>query len=189
MSTPAPPPRADAARNRQRTLDATRALLADPDAVITVEVIARRAGVSPATVVRSFGGKDALVDAAASGLLAPLVRRAHDLLAGAGPEEALRAFLGELLVFQAAHHTMNAQIEALKLPATEAQEAALRSALQDMVTRAREAGVIRADLDPVATMTLIGECTFAIAKSRANSPELAANYLTVLMDGLRPPGR
>jgi hypothetical protein len=49
--------------------------------------------------------------------------------------------------------------------------------------------VIRADLDPVATMTLIGECTFAIAKSRANSPELAADYLTVLMDGLRPPGR
>ncbi len=186
MSTPNPRPRADAARNRERTLAATRSLLADPHAVITVEAIAKQAEVSPATVVRAFGGKDALIDAAASGLLAPLVRRAHDLLAGTDPDEALRTFLRELLAFQAAHHTVNPQIEALGLPATEAKEAELKHALQDMVTRAREAGAIRTDLDPVVTMTLIGECTYAIAKSRANSPDLAAGYLTVLMDGLRP---
>ncbi|MFF2040952.1 TetR/AcrR family transcriptional regulator [Kitasatospora sp. NPDC058170] len=186
MSTSKPQLRADAARNRQRTLEATRVLLADPGAVITVEAIARQAEVSAATVVRTFGGKEALIDAAASGLLAPLVRRARDLLSGMPPEEALRAFLGEMLVFQAAHHTMNTQIEALSLPATEAEEAALKQVVLDMVVRARDAGAIRTDLDPVVTMTLIGECTYAIARSRAHAPGLAADYLTVLMDGLRP---
>ncbi|MFG3053493.1 hypothetical protein ACGFZP_21440 [Kitasatospora sp. NPDC048239] len=67
-----------------------------------------------------------------------------------------------------------------------AQEAALQQALLDVVVRAREAGVIRTDLDPAATTTLIGECTYAIARSRARGPGLSADYLTVLMDGLRP---
>ncbi|MFI9329434.1 TetR/AcrR family transcriptional regulator [Kitasatospora sp. NPDC052868] len=186
MSTPHPQLRADAARNRLRTLEATRALLADPRAVVTVEAIARQAEVSAATVVRTFGGKEALIDAAASDLLEPLVRRARELLGGLPPEEALRTFLGEMLVFQAAHHTMNAQIEALNLPATQAQEAALEQALLDLVVRAREAGVIRADLDPAVATILIGECTYAIARSRAHGPGLSADYLTVLMDGLRP---
>jgi AcrR family transcriptional regulator len=186
MSTASPRLRADAVRNRQRTLEAAKALLADPDAVITVEAIAAKAGVGAATVVRAFGGKEALIDAAVSGLLAPLVQRARDLLSEMAPERALRSFLGELIMFQAAHHVMNAQVEALDLPDTEAEQAGLHQVVLDMVTQARERGTIRTDLDATVTMTLIGECTYAIARSRANSPDLAASYLTILMDGLRP---
>jgi AcrR family transcriptional regulator len=186
MSTAQPRLRADAVRNRQRTLEATKALLAEPDAVITVEAIAAKAGVGAATVVRAFGGKEALIDAAVSELLAPIVQRARDLMRDLAPDKALRTFLGELIAFQTAHHAMNAQIEALDLPATETEEAALRQAVLDMVIQARESGTIRTDLDATDIMTLIGECTYAIARSRTNSPDLATNYLTVLMDGLRP---
>lgn len=186
MSTTNPRPRADAARNRRSTLEAARELLTDPGATLTVEAIAARAGVSPATVVRAFGGKEGLIDAAVAGLLAPLVQRARDLLSDTAPDRALRAFLGGMITFQAAHHTMNAQVEALNLPATEAAQADLYRAGLEMVVRGREAGLFRTDLDPAATMTLISECTYAIARSRLNSPELAAACLTVLMDGLRP---
>jgi AcrR family transcriptional regulator len=186
MSTSNPRLRADAVRNRQRALAAAIDLLADPDAVLTVEVIAARAGVSPATVVRAFGGKEALLDAAVSGLLAPLVERARELRSQLPPDQALRTFLGELIAFQAAHHTMTPQVEALDLPETEAAEAALHQVGLEMVMLSREAGSLRTDIDSDATMTLIGECTYAVAKSRANSPDLAAAYLTVLMDGLRP---
>ncbi|MGI8331776.1 TetR/AcrR family transcriptional regulator [Actinomadura scrupuli] len=186
MSTPNPRLRADAARNRERTLDAAKALLADPDAAITVEAIAATAGVSPATVVRAFGNKEALIDAAVSGLLAPLVQRARDLLSSTAPEETLRTFLIELIAFQAAHHAMNAQLDTLNLPATEAERAKLNEVVLDMVVQARASGAIRTDLDPAVTMTLIGECTYAIARARATSPELPGSYVTVLMDGLRP---
>ena len=54
--------RADAVRNRQLALNAAMALLARPDAALTVEVIAKEAGLGAATVVRAFGGKDALLD-------------------------------------------------------------------------------------------------------------------------------
>lgn len=137
-------------------------------------------------MVRAFGGKEALIDAAVSGLLAPLVQRARDLLSDMTPEEALRTFLLELIAFQAAHHAMNTQIETLDLPAAEVEQARLQQAILAMVTQAHETGAIRTDLDATVTMTLISECTYAIARSRANSSELAANYLTVLMDGLRP---
>jgi AcrR family transcriptional regulator len=185
MST-GPRLRADAVRNRQRTLEATKTLLAEPDAVITVEAIAAKAGVGAATVVRAFGGKEALIDAAVSGLLAPVVQRARDLMRDLAPDKALRTFLGELITFQAAHHTMSAQIEVLDLPATEAEEAGLRQAVLDMVNQGRESGTIRTDLDATDIMTLISESTHAIARARAKSPNLATNYLTVLMDGLRP---
>ena len=60
---------------RESALDAARSLLAEPGNRLTVEAIARRAGLGVGTVVRAFGGKDALLDAAVSGLLEPVVQR------------------------------------------------------------------------------------------------------------------
>lgn len=68
---PAPKRRADAVRNRDLAVGAAMALLAKPGASLTVEAIAKRAGLGAATVVRAFGGKDALLDAAVSRLLEP----------------------------------------------------------------------------------------------------------------------
>jgi AcrR family transcriptional regulator len=143
--------------------------------------------VSPATVVRAFGNKEALIDTAVSGLLAPLVQRAHDLLNTTAPGQALRTFLVELIAFQAAHYVMNAQLDALHLPATETERAKLNDVALDMVVQARASGAIRTDLDPAVTVKMIGECTYAIARAHATSPpELPDAYVTVLMDGLRP---
>jgi AcrR family transcriptional regulator len=190
MSTPAasgdPRRRADAVRNRQRVLEATKALLADGGATVTVEAISGRAGVGAATVVRSFGSKEALIDAAVTDLLQPVIQRARDALSETSPEEALRSFLIELIAFQSAHWILNEQFRELDLPSTTAQRAALTKAVRDMVDRARDDGAIRTDIDPSITMVLIGEMTYAIARSQAASPKLAETYVSVLMDGLRP---
>ncbi|NUT49792.1 MAG: TetR family transcriptional regulator [Saccharothrix sp.] len=178
--------RADATRNRHLALDAATALLAEPGATLTVEAIARKAGLGAATVVRAFGGKDALLDAAVSGLLEPVVRRARDLLAETGPTRALRVFLRELIAFQAAHHALNDQLDGLELPATTAKRADLVAAVRDMVDGARREGSVRTDLDPDLITTLIGHTAFAVARAQA-LPELADAYLTVLLTGLRPP--
>jgi len=180
--------RADAVRNRRLALEAATALLAEPGTTLTVETIAKKAGLGAATVVRAFGGKDALLDAAVSGLLEPVVQRARDLLDNtAAPEQALRTFLAELIAFQSAHHAINDQLSGLDLPATTALRAELVRVVKEMLTGARQNGAIRTDLDLTVTTTLIGETAYAIARTRPASQALTDAYLTVLMDGLQQP--
>ncbi|GHJ48290.1 TetR family transcriptional regulator [Catellatospora sp. TT07R-123] len=187
MSTPgAGGRRADAVRNRQLALEAATALLADRGTPLTVEAIAKRAGLGMGTVVRAFGGKDALLDAAVSGLLAPVVHRGRDLLAASSPEQALRAFLAELIAFQSAHHAIADQVDGLDLPATSALRTELERLVEDMVIGARADGAIRTDLEPALLTTLIGQTAYAIARAQPVSPHLRESFITVFMDGLRP---
>ncbi|MFI7466825.1 TetR/AcrR family transcriptional regulator [Nonomuraea sp. NPDC049646] len=187
MSTPAEPKRrADAVRNRRLALDAAMTLLAEPGATLTVEAIAKQAGLGAATVVRAFGGKDALLDAAVSRLLEPVVQRAGDLLAETTAHQALRTFLRELIAFQTAHHAVNDQLNGLDLPATTALRAGLAAAVEEMIEGARREGAIRTDLDPAVVTTLLGRTALAVARAQPPSQALADAYLTVLLDGLRP---
>ncbi|MEO3805672.1 TetR/AcrR family transcriptional regulator [Nonomuraea sp. B1E8] len=190
MSTPKAvegrPRRADAVRNRRLALEAAKTLLARPETTLTVETIARQAGLGAATVVRAFGTKDALIDAAVADLLGPLIRRAQEALAEDDPGAALRGFLPELITFQAAHWIMSEQLEGLRVPLTTLRRAELRNTLRDLIGRAQDAGAIRADLHPAVTTVLLGEAAYAIARSNESSPELAAGFVTVMMDGLRP---
>jgi AcrR family transcriptional regulator len=178
--------RADARRNRQLALRAATALLAEPGAILTVDAIAKKSGLGAATVVRAFGGKEALLDAAVAGLLAPMVHRAEQLLEQMGPVSALRAFLGELIAFQSAHLSVSDQLEGLETPATAALRRQLVSAVERMIVGAREEGAIRTDLEPALLLTLVARTAFAIAQARPATEEIVHAYLTVLMDGLRP---
>ncbi|GLZ80419.1 putative transcriptional regulatory protein TetR [Actinorhabdospora filicis] len=178
------PRRADAVRNRALALEAATALLSEPGATLTVEAIAARSGLGAGTVVRAFGGKDALIDAAVAALLAPVVARAGELAASKAPGEALRAFLAELMDFQAAHHGLSAGLDGLDLPGTTARRADLEAAVGDLIARAQRDGELRDDLPVGALTVLIGRTAFAVA--RDGSPELSAAYLTVLFAGLSP---
>jgi AcrR family transcriptional regulator len=167
-------------------LGATKALLSEMGAMITVEAIARKAGVGTATVVRSFGNKEALIDAAVADLLEPIVQRAREALSEPSSETAIRRFLLELMAFQSEHWIMGERLRELDLPATTVQRAALRQAALNLVARARDHGAIRTDIDTTIATVLIGEATYAIARSESASPVLFDSYLSVLMDGLRP---
>jgi AcrR family transcriptional regulator len=177
--------RADAVRNRRLALEAATELVAEPGATLTVEAIARKAGLGAGTVVRAFGSKDALLDAAVSGLLQPVVERARHLLATGKPEHALRTFLAELMAFQADHHAISDQLRGLDLPATTALRADLVRAVEKMLAGARRDGAVRTDIRPAVLTTLIGETAFSMARAGVSRQHIDA-YLTVLMDGLRP---
>ncbi|MEV4211975.1 TetR/AcrR family transcriptional regulator [Micromonospora sp. NPDC049662] len=190
MSTPSesgvPRRRTDAVRNRHLVLEATKALLAEGGNAITVTVISQRAGVGAATVVRTFGSKEALVDAAVADLLEPLIRRGRAALSEPDAEQALRGFLVEAMAFQSAHWVMGERLGVMELPATAAQRAALDGVGLDLITRARDEGVIRTDLDVAVVAVLINELTYAIARSASASQSLSEAYLAVILDGLRP---
>ena len=98
----APPERADAARNRRRILEATRALV-DRDGAqsLTIAAVARAAGVGPATVIRRFGDKAgllmALLDEQERELQDAMLRGAPPLGPGAPARERVYAFLVALV--------------------------------------------------------------------------------------------
>lgn len=178
--------RADAVRNRSLALDAARELLAERGRPLTVEAIATRAGLGAGTVVRAFGGKGALLDAAVSGLLEPVVRRGRDVLGQDDALAALRTFLADLMAFQAAHDRVNEHLAGLDLPLTAALRAELVAIVRALIVRAQGDGVVRSDIEPDLATTLLGETAYATARAGAGVPGLTEAYLTVLLDGLRP---
>ncbi|MHA7985650.1 TetR/AcrR family transcriptional regulator [Rathayibacter sp. CAU 1779] len=172
-------------RNREAALNATVALLTEPSSTLTVEVIARRAGLGPATVVRAFGSKDALVDTAVAGLLAPLVERARELRATASGDQALVTFLPELMAFHTEYSAIDERLTGLRLPATNEQESGLVAAVHAMVEDGRTSGRIRTDIDSAVIATLVADTTHALARSAATDPKVYEAYAKVLVDGLR----
>jgi AcrR family transcriptional regulator len=98
----APSPRADAARNREKVLAAARRLFAERGVEnVTIEQIARAAGVGKGTVFHRFGDRAglvmALVDEHERALQDELLRGPPPLGPGAPPAERLAALLEALL--------------------------------------------------------------------------------------------
>src|SRR5579863_730305 len=63
MPDQSPPRRADAARNRQRILEAARIAFATAGAETSMAEIARRSGVGPGTLYRNFATRRELLEA------------------------------------------------------------------------------------------------------------------------------
>lgn len=99
---PVPPERADAARNRQRILDAAEGLFATQDpAAVTMGDIARAAGVGRATLYRRYPDPGsvarALLDEHERELQAELISGEPPLGPGAPPAERLGAFYAAMV--------------------------------------------------------------------------------------------
>ena len=94
--------RADAARNRARVLEAARELFAERGAAnVTMEDVAKRAGVAKGTLFHRFGDRSglaqALVDEHERALQDAILHGPPPLGPGAPPRERLTAFLDALI--------------------------------------------------------------------------------------------
>src|SRR5262245_56038612 len=89
-------------RTRDRTVAAARALLASPDGAreLTIDAVARRAGVARMTVYYQFGSKSGLLEALFDALAREgLVERLRASFSHAEPFDALGAFIGAFVGF------------------------------------------------------------------------------------------
>src|SRR6266446_8386133 len=86
-------PRADAVRNRERVLEAAKAVFSagGPDA--SLEAVARRAGVGIGTLYRHFPTREALFEAVYRREVRQLVELAEELRNAPAPVDALRRWL------------------------------------------------------------------------------------------------
>ncbi|GAA2343525.1 helix-turn-helix domain-containing protein [Dactylosporangium salmoneum] len=140
--------RADAVRNRQRILAAARAAFAEEGPAVSLDDVARRAGVGPGTVHRHFPTKDALFAAVIADRLQELTTLAGELAGAPDAGEAFYAFFHRLAAEAAQNLALSAALtETTRLgePIHEAG-AALESAIATLLTRAQSAGAVRPDL-------------------------------------------
>ena len=167
-----PRERADAARNRQRVLEAAGELFAERGVqAVTMSEVARAAGVAKGTVFQRFGDRaglaQALVDAAERELQGPA--RGGAAAAGPGvsslppraraprarappPRERLAAFLDALLTLTAEHRDLLLEIDSAG-PSARHRTGAYRGWLQHVAYLLEEAGV-KADRDLLAHVLL-----------------------------------
>jgi AcrR family transcriptional regulator len=83
-------PRADAIRNRERVLEAAKAVFSQGGPEASLEAVARRAGVGIGTLYRHFPTREALYEAVYRHEVEQLVELAKHLEAETAPVEALR---------------------------------------------------------------------------------------------------
>jgi AcrR family transcriptional regulator len=144
------PLRSDAIANRAKVVAAAREAFAAEGPAVSLDEIARRAGVGAGTVHRHFATKADLVDTVLASAVEELVVLAASYAESSDIGEAFRAFLTQLVTEGAAAHELAAR---LRVDAGDVDEAVagpvaeLDRAMNALLFRAREAGAVRHDLD------------------------------------------
>ncbi|NLU73312.1 TetR/AcrR family transcriptional regulator [Streptomyces sp. HNM0575] len=184
------PGRADARRNREKLLVAARAAFAAADDAVSLESVAREAGVGIGTLYRHFPTREALVEAVYSAELDDVVTSAPALLAELPPDAALRAWMDRYAVFVATKRGMVETLRAgwasgkITTPATRERVTAAIATILDGGVRA---GSLRGDVDPGdVTAMVLG---VFLSTATGGSPEQTSRLLDLVVDALRPTGR
>jgi AcrR family transcriptional regulator len=184
-------PRADAERNRQRLLEAGRAAFNAGGTSVSLEEIARSAGVGIGTLYRHFPTRDVLIAEVYRSEAAKLAEAAQRLSESEPPLDALRKWL---LLFVDYLATKLILVEAFKSMVgdtsqlTAASGDLLSSSINMLVKRAVESGDVTADdIDPIDLLRAI--TGVAMAGAGPNWDSAARRMVDVLLSGLqRPPG-
>jgi AcrR family transcriptional regulator len=175
--------RTDARRNRQEILRVADQAFAEGSAAVSFEEIARRAGLSRATVYRHFPDRQALGKAIAAEQLSALRR-----IVGA-PDAERRSFRELLQLVLWAQVSRRALVHLLReLPEREQRQHAnaLIAILTVPLRQAQAEGQLRPDAQPT-DLALIFEMIEAAVRSApasTNQDVVAQRLITVILDGL-----
>jgi AcrR family transcriptional regulator len=192
MATPTSnrPLRADAQRNHDRIIDAAHAAFAEQGLHVSMEQIARRAQVGPATLYRRFPSKQQLLRAIFDVRIGQLEPAIATAVAAADPWEGLLAGMRAVLDIQArnmAFVEVLAEAGALSELKSELRERVF-APLCDLFARAQANGALRADLDPLELPVLMRMVATTISyDDGCASPASWHRYLALLADALRTP--
>jgi AcrR family transcriptional regulator len=180
-------PRADGQRNRERLIEVAKAAFADVGADVSLEEIARRAGVGIGTLYRHFPTRDAIVEAVYRREVQQLAASAERLLATQPAGAALHQWMRLFVDYIATKKVIAQALSSIVGGTTDLYAASgvlISDAMTLLVTRATAAGDIRADADPSDLLrALVG---FTYAALGPGWQASALRLIDILMDGLRP---
>jgi len=186
-SQPGRPVRADARRNRDKLVEAARAAFAAAEDTVSLERVARDAGVGIGTLYRHFPTREALVEAVYAVELDDVTASAAALLSELPPDAALRAWMERYAAFTA---TKRGMIDTLRTGwttgriATPTTRERITGAIADIVGRGSQEGSLRGDIEPDdVTALLLG---VFLSTAAGDSPEQVGRLLDLVVDALRP---
>lgn len=182
------PLRRDAERNRQRILEAATEVFNERGLDVSLDEIARHAGVGVGTVYRRFRTKEELVEALFMSRLATVAAIAEQALEAADPWAGLVSFmermtetmagdlgLRQILMFATYGRDLVAIAREHNAPLVER-----------LVERAQAAGQLRSDLRQTDIIFTVFMLTEATDLAQAASPGIWRRYLTLILDGMQP---
>jgi AcrR family transcriptional regulator len=176
--------RADAQRNLDRILAAAADAYAEVGPDVTIDEIARRAGVGHGTVFRRFPTKEALRAAVIAVCLDELLAQARELLQRPDPQAALEEFVwtaAEAVRRDRALFEGMQECAAFEDVARAKQE--LHEVVDKLIRRLQRSGALRRGVDSRDIGLLVGA---AIKASMHAERETAwRRYVQIVLDGLR----
>jgi AcrR family transcriptional regulator len=180
--------RADAERNRQRLMAAAKDLFATRGLDVTLDEVARHAGVGTGTAYRRFPNKDALIDALMVDSIGQIAAIARECLEDPDPWRGLTGYFERALALQAADRGLKDVLFSSGRGRERSDHARQQIApvVTKLVRRAVEAGAVRGDF-AVSDVPLINFMLNTLVDfGRDVEPDLYRRYLAIVLDGLRP---
>lgn len=180
-------PRADGQRNRERLVTTAKAAFAELGANVSLDEVARRAGVGIGTLYRHFPTRDAIVEAVYRREVEQLAGSATRLLGSLPPGEALHEWMRLFVDYIATKKVMASALGSIVGGATElyaSSASQITNAMSLLVDRAGAIGDIRPEVDPNDLLrALVG---FTYGNTSPGWRGSALRLIDILMDGLRP---
>lgn len=174
--------RIDAIRNREKLLDAATELFAAEGTGVSLETVAKRAGVGIGTLYRHFPNRDALVEAAYRAEVAHLCDAAGELLQAYPPDVALERWMDRFVAYTSAKKGMRGALQSIVAGGSDLfvqSRGQIIAAISTLLAAGVEAGVLRSDVDADDVWRAMG------AVWSVDSEEQIRTLLRLLMDGLR----
>jgi AcrR family transcriptional regulator len=180
-------PRADAQRNRERILEVAKMAFTKSGANISLDELAKNAGIGSGTLYRHFPTRDALLEAVYRTEVERLAAAERDFSRTMSPIDALRAWMLLFVDYIAAKQIIAPALNTLvgeSCKVFESTASQITGAINGLVERAIKSGDIRPDLDPLDLLrALVGVSNVA---SAPNWQQSAKRLVEILIIGSRP---
>ncbi|MFD6198870.1 TetR/AcrR family transcriptional regulator [Mycobacteriaceae bacterium NPDC060252] len=178
------PQRADAVRNHARLLQAANEVFAQRGVGVTLDDVARHAGVGVGTVYRHFPGKDELINAVFELNFAAMADAAEEAAAGEDPWRALVEYLEFACERMAGSRGMTEVLHRGGCEQVAAQHLRIEAAVATLLQRAQSSGALRPDAHPDDFFSIIFSTGALADATRQINPDAWRRQLALLLDGL-----
>jgi AcrR family transcriptional regulator len=182
--------RRDAARNRDKLIEAAQAVFAEEGLDVPLDAVADRACVGIATLYRRFPTRDALIAAAFEDRMGEFARAAETALDDADPWTGFTRFVEHICEMQAADRGVG-HVFTRTLPAArgfDEQRERGYAFLVRLIERAKLAGRLRPDFSPEDLPLLLMANAGVVEATGVSAPAASRRLVALMLEALRAEG-
>ena len=179
------PLRADARQNYERLIAAAADAIRELGPNVSLEEVAKRAGVGIGTLYRHFPNRQALLEAVYRDQVNVNCARGRELLATMPPAEALQRWLHSLLTYNLSTRGLKEALMAGEVsPRTSECKANMHGVGGELLARAQEAGAVRRDIEVTDLLRLVHSIALMVEPG-AEGAARAERVFEVMVAGLK----